>query len=100
MDSLRAVVTSKVAGYARQGLNSESCMTQNAEGTVFTVVVVSQQEGQHLTFVSLLVRLLDNIVVVERDQNSDPIVDALVQAGVPRSQIVLAYAGEPVPEAA
>jgi hypothetical protein len=37
-------------------------------------------------------------VVIERDQNDKLVVDALLQAGVPRSQIVLAYAGEHVPE--
>jgi hypothetical protein len=29
-----------------------------------------------------------------------PLVDALVDAGVPRAQIILAYAGEAVPEGA
>lgn len=32
------------------------------------------------------------------DMNNQPPVDALVQAGLPRERIILAYAGEPVPE--
>ncbi|MDX2140626.1 MAG: element excision factor XisI family protein [Chloroflexota bacterium] len=36
-------------------------------------------------------------VVIERDMNDKPLVDALVQAGVPREKIILAYAGEAMP---
>jgi hypothetical protein len=46
----------------------------------------------------LIVHCIDNLIIVDRDINNKPLVDALVQAGVPRSQIILAYAGEPVPE--
>jgi hypothetical protein len=37
-------------------------------------------------------------VVIEQDVNDKPLVDALVQNGLHREQIVLAYAGEVVPE--
>lgn len=30
--------------------------------------------------------------------HNKPLVEALVQAGIPREKIVLAYAGEPVPQ--
>ena len=56
--------------------------------------------ASNTSFVSLLVRILPGVVVIERDQNDKPLVDALVQAGIPREKIILAYAGEPVPEAA
>jgi len=45
----------------------------------------------------LIVRIIRNDVIIERDDNDPPLVDALRQAGVPRSQIILAYAGEPAP---
>lgn len=32
--------------------------------------------------------------------NNKPLVDALMQAGIPRAQIILGYAGEAVPESA
>jgi hypothetical protein len=41
-----------------------------------------------------------NRIVIDHDANSDPLVEALLEAGIPRDQIVLAYAGEPAPEAA
>jgi hypothetical protein len=37
-------------------------------------------------------------IIIERDINNKPLVDALVQNGIPREQIILAYAGEPVEE--
>ena len=43
---------------------------------------------------------LGDTIVVECGLNDKPLVDALVQAGVPREQIVLVYAGESIAEAA
>jgi hypothetical protein len=35
----------------------------------------------------------------EEDPTDKKLVDALLQRGIPREQIVLAYAGEPIPDA-
>jgi hypothetical protein len=43
-------------------------------------------------------RILGNTAIVERDQNDKMVKDALLQAGIPREKIILAYAGEPIPE--
>jgi len=37
-------------------------------------------------------------VVIEEDLTDKPLVDALIQAGIPREQIVLAYAGDKLEE--
>lgn len=37
-------------------------------------------------------------IIIDLDINDKMLVDALLQAGVPRDQIVLAYAGESIPE--
>ncbi len=44
----------------------------------------------------LVARVAGDRIIIERDVNDKPLVDALVQAGVPRHSIVLAYAGESV----
>jgi len=46
----------------------------------------------------LLVRLVRNRIIIEHDMNDKILLDALLQAGIPREMIILAYAGEPVPE--
>ena len=47
---------------------------------------------------NLVLRIAEGYVIIERDQNDKLVVDALVQAGIPRDKVILAYAGEPVPE--
>jgi hypothetical protein len=96
MDTLKTIVRAAVSGYAKKGLNSVSYMTHTDDDSIFSVVTVPQNQSG--SFVSLLVRILPQIVIIERDQNDKPLVDALLQAGIPRNQIILAYTGEPVPE--
>ena len=96
MDTMTETVRNTLLGYARKGLNSQSYLTHNDDNTVFTVVTVTK--APNTSFVSLLVRTIPGYVLIERDQNDKPLVDALVQAGIPREKIILAYAGEPVPE--
>jgi hypothetical protein len=86
-----------VMGYARNGLHSQSHFTHNDSDTILSVVTVNQDTN--ISFVSLLVRILGETVIIERDQNDKPLVDALIQAGILRKHIVLAYAGETAPEA-
>ncbi len=98
MDSLKQTVREVVAGYAGKVLNGYSFLTHTDDGSVFTVFDVARLNGRHISGVSLVVRIVDDIVIVERDQNDKLVVDALVQASIPREKIILAYAGEPVPE--
>ena len=98
MDSLKETVRDVMTGYAREGLNSRSYLTHDDDNNILSVVTVPQDKNP--SFMSLLVRIVAETVVIERDQNDKPLVDALIQAGVSRNQIVLAYMGETVPEAA
>ncbi len=98
MDTLKQTVRDVVAGYAGKVLNGYSFLTQSEDGSVYTVVDVAQVKGKHISGVSLVVRIVGDKIIVERDQNDKVIVDALVQAGIKRNDIILAYAGEDVPE--
>jgi XisI protein len=73
-------------------------LTQSDDGNVYTIVDVANMKGKHVSGVSLIVRISGDKIIVERDQNDKVIVDALIQAGISRENIILAYAGEPVPE--
>jgi len=85
-------------GYAVKALNGYSYLTSSTDQQMFTVVSVAQVHDQHIVDTDLIVRLRDDQIIIERDVNDKILADALMQAGVPRSQIVLAYAGEPVEE--
>jgi hypothetical protein len=91
---LKKIVIEQMQAYAVQGLNGKSYLTMNAEQDVLMVSSLSIQRQKRVTSVGLWVRLVNDYVVIERDMNTKPLVDALVQAGVPRERIVLAYAGE------
>jgi hypothetical protein len=80
-------------------LGGYSYLTHSDDDTVYTVVIVTRIMDKHTSGVSLVVRIVGDKVIVERDQNDKIVLDALLQAGIPRSRIILAYAGEPVPEA-
>ena len=64
------------------------------------VVGKSQALGNaHDMGISLVVRIIGEKVIVEHDTNNKPAADALIQAGISRKNIVLAYV-EAIPEAA
>lgn len=98
MATLKQTVHQVVSEYAKDGLNCISYLTQNNDGSLLTVVDIENKP--HDMDVSLVVRILGEQIVIERDLNNKPAVDALVQAGIDRKDIILAYAGEAVPEAA
>jgi hypothetical protein len=85
--------------YAGDALNGKSYLLQDQDGYHFTILDIGKFNKQRVAGVSLVVMLEDDFIVIERDQNEYPLVDALVEAGVPREQIILAYKGEEVPEA-
>lgn len=102
MDTIKRymdTIVREIKAYAKPPLNGgKSYLTQNAEGSLFTVVDIVTSSGKHVADTGLVVRIEADYVIIEHDMNSKPLVDALVQAGIPRSQIILAYAGEAVPE--
>ena len=100
MDTLDATLAAAMAGYAGRDLNGESFLTYNDNRTVMAVVSVGDLRGQHFAVTSLAAHVADGQVVIDHDINDRPLVDALIAAGVPRTQIVLAYAGESVSHAA
>jgi hypothetical protein len=95
--SLKEVVRAEVMKYAKLGMNYRGYFTENPEVPVYSVVTITDQIGKFHANAMLIVRIVENLVIIERDQNDKVLVDALVQAGVPRSQIILAYIDEPVP---
>jgi hypothetical protein len=98
MDKTKETVREVVSSYAGNALNGQTILTVSADETVFTIVGVGKFDGKRVVTVGLVVSLQEDRVIIERDVNDKPLVDALVQAGIPRQQIVLAYAGEPVEE--
>lgn len=97
MDSVTEIVTTVMKGYAGEGFNDTSYLTYNAAKDTFAVITIGRVKDRRFTDLSLAVQLMGDVVVIDRDANDKPLVDALMQAGIPRDHIVLAYAGESLP---
>ncbi len=99
MDSLKDSVLEVMSGYAVKGLNGFSVLTMSADQSVFTIVSTAIVKGRRLTTTSLIVHIDNNRVFIDHDINNKPLVDALIEAGIPHDQIILANADEPIPTA-
>lgn len=100
MDTLGETLQRVLAGYAGEMLNGYSYLTTDADGTVFAIIGLGYIGEERFVDTSLVVRREGNTIVIERDVNNKPLIDALLAAGIPRSQIILAYTGESAPAAA
>jgi hypothetical protein len=99
VDNLKEIVNREVTEYAGEALNGYSYLTSDTNGNFHTIVSVGQVRGERIVETDLIVRLVGEKIIIERDRNSKPLYQALLAAGIPREQIILAYAGEAVEEA-
>ncbi|MCE7947732.1 MAG: hypothetical protein DYG88_09920 [Chloroflexi bacterium CFX4] len=97
MDQLADVVQQIVLSYAGGGLDLRAYPLANEAQGVYAVAIVDYPVHKRPASFAILVRLENDKVIVEEDLTDRPIVDALVRAGIPRTNIVLAYAGESIP---
>jgi len=100
MDSLTDTLATVMAGYAGHDLIGQSYLTHSDDGNVLTVVWIGEVRGVHFAEAFLIARVVGQHIVIELDNNSKILLDALLQAGMPRDRIVVAYAGETNPHAA
>jgi hypothetical protein len=94
MEKLHATVEQAVREYAGEGLNGFSYFAKSDDEKLMAVLAVAKVRDQHVADASLIVRLDSGYVVIEQDKTNKPLVEALLQLGIPRERIVLAYAGE------
>jgi XisI protein len=98
MVELKEILLPVLESYAGVGLNGSSEMTQDVDGSLFIIVATGYRKEVRFVFTALIVRIVGDKIIIEEDRNSDPLYEALVEAGIPREKIVLAYAGEAVPD--
>lgn len=100
MDKLKETVTRVVSEYASPHSNARLFFTTTPDGNLLTVLGIGAIQGKRFVTTYQVVEITGNHVVIHQDLSDKIVVDALVQAGIPRQQIILAYAGESIPEAA
>lgn len=97
MDELKKILKIEMEKYAIKGLNDEAYFAQADSQNTYFIVGISELNKVRQVETDIIARIIEGKIIIEKDMNSKPLVDALEQAGVPREKIVLAYAGEKVP---
>jgi hypothetical protein len=100
MDTTREILIRELKKYSGKALNGYSFLAESDDQSQFVITSIGYVRGQRIVNTAMIVELINDKIVIDKDIYDKQLVDALLQAGVPRSQIILAYAGEPVPEAA
>lgn len=99
MGGLTETVRREVDKYAGRALNGNMYSVLDDEHRTYTVLAVQLPRGSQVVRAVVMARIEGDKVIIEEDRTNKPLVEALEQAGIPREKIVLAYAGEAVPEA-
>ena len=98
VNNLAITVAEVVGSYATKSLNATLYHLHDSRIGTDAVIVVPQKRA-HVPEVVMMTRIVNNHVVIESDRTDRPLEEALIAAGIPRSQIILAYAGEVTPTA-
>jgi hypothetical protein len=101
VNNLTTIVQQEVAAYARvRGWKSKVFYVGDEKQQIYSVVVVPDNDHPLLpnARVNVMARVIDDKVIIDEDVTDRPLYEALEEAGIPREQIILAYAGETLPE--
>lgn len=98
MSTLAETLRREVAWYASGGLNSNAILLSNDEAQVYAVNVYDYPKHELPAGIAVMARLAGEFIVIEEDRTTKPLEDRLQAAGIPREKIILAYAGEKLPD--
>src|SRR5262249_53311222 len=91
---LEEILREQIASYAGpvegQAGISELYFVENPQKQVYCVVAPYDPVYKK-TDIALMARIVDDHVVIEVDKNGDPLIEKLQQAGIPDSQISIAW---------
>lgn len=98
MDQLEQIVRNAVFWYAGGGPKLLAFPVENIEKKVYAVILIDRPTRKQPANAVVVARIAGDKVIIEEDFTDRPLVDRLLEAGIPREQIVLKYAGEQLPE--
>ncbi len=96
---LTEVVAREIAENVALGVyDADNYFLRDDAKRTYSFISVPHKDTQDALIV-MLARVTDeNKVIIETDHTDEPLYEALIKAGVPRSQIIRAYAGKTEPE--
>jgi hypothetical protein len=100
MDWLAQVTREEVRKYASNGRGANVLLFPllDDEHLTFAVIDVDYPTRNDFAGVVVFARVVQDTIVIEEDLTDKKLIDALLQQGVPREKIILAYSGEIVPD--
>lgn len=101
MDTLTQILKEEVSAYAGNGRGANIILFPILDDVHHTYAVnaVDYPTREDTALVIVLARMVGDTIVIEEDTTDKKLVDALLKRGIPRQQIILAYAGESLPDA-
>ena len=97
--TLDDVVQNEVDMYAGHGTGGKLYSVNDHQRQIYSVIVIPDDPKDRPAWVLVMAHIVDNHIVVDEDRTDKPLVEALmINGGIPREQIVLAYAGETLQE--
>lgn len=96
--TVKDILLHELHEYSRDPINGRSYLTLSPNGTMYAIIGIAKFQNKHLADADLIVECLDEWIVIHYDGHSIPLYESLVDAGIPRERIILAYAGETIPE--
>jgi hypothetical protein len=101
VDTLEILVQREVKWYGTSsGQDVNIYYLEEVEQKLYSVMVVPRQSyyADKKPFIMLAARIIADKVVIYHDITDKPLFKALLEAGIPREQIILRYRGEVAPD--
>jgi XisI protein len=101
MAGLSEIVKDEVSWYAGSGRGAGIKLFRlldDVNQTYAVTAILDPNPDNDPAGLVVLARIVGDVVVIEEDRTDRPLVDSLMHAGIPREKIILAYAGEPIPD--
>lgn len=98
MDTLKAILKQEIQDYSGEGANVMLYALLDDENQIYGLATTHYPDRTRPAWLAILARIWDDYIVIEEDRTDRPLVDALLQRGISRDQIILAYAGESIPQ--
>lgn len=101
MGQMKTILREEVQKYAAGGRGANVLLFAINDDTqqIYAVNAIDYPARKDIAGVVVLARIADSKVVIEEDMTDKKLVNALLQRGIARENIVLAYEGEAIPDA-
>jgi hypothetical protein len=97
---ITGIVQREVEDYAGPGFDIELYAVSDHPRQIYTVLVIPEYDSRKKidSGIVVMARVVGNVVIIDEDITDRPLFKELMRAGIPREQIILAYAGESSPQ--